>query len=299
MDASLKLTPSLDPTSDTGAVRVTEARRWLFALLLLVPGVILLGKLSGFPTSDAFHRLFSLGGLPRHLRGHIEYVIFVPFSAVVVSFFRLTLGLPVLSLFRPILVAIAFRVIGIPLGLAFLGVVLGVVVLLRPLLKGAHYYSRVPVQLSLVAIFLVLPVIAGKFWSDDWLRTLTYFPIISLCLICEGFTKALDKEGLAAAAWPTSNTILIGMIISFLAKIPGALDLLLRFPELLIAQAGVVLLIGEYLHLEIFEGMNPFEGVRRFGRGNLDARPDGSPAAGSAFPLAPELTDRNLLEADR
>jgi hypothetical protein len=192
------------------------------------------------------------------MHGHVEYIMFVPLSAVVVSFFRLCLGLPVLSLFRPILVAIAFRVIGIPMGLTFLALVLGTLILMRPLLKGAHYYSRVPIQLSLVAIFLILPLIAGRLWPEEWLRHLAYFPIISLCLICEAFTKMLDEKGLAEAAWPTASTILIGMIISLIAGIPGAMHLLLRFPELLLAQTGVVLVIGEYLKYELLKGKNPF-----------------------------------------
>jgi 7 transmembrane helices usually fused to an inactive transglutaminase len=246
--------PMMDTNENPASL--ARARRWMFLVLLVIPCGIMLGKLSVFPTASAFSAWFSLTDLPKHIQPHVEYIIFVPLSAVVVSFFRLTLGVPVLSLFRPILVAIAFRIIGIPLGLAFLAVVLGTVLLLRPLLKGAHYYARVPLQLSLVAIFLVLPLIAGKWWHEDWLRHLAYFPIISLCLICEAFTKSLDRKGLAEAAWPTLNTILIGMIISLVASIHGALHLLLRFPELLVAQAGLVLLIGEYLHFEILKGKN-------------------------------------------
>jgi len=259
-----------------------RARRWLFAVFLLVPLVIIVGKLAPFPTSAAFNKWFSLSDIPRRMHRHVEYIIFVPFSAVIVSFCRLTLGIPVLSLFRPILVAVAFEIIGIPLGLAFLAVVLGVVVLMRPLLKGAHYYSRVPVQLSLVAMFLVLPLIAGKWWPDRWLQSLAYFPIIALCLICESFTKKLDRKGLAGAAWPTFNTVVIGILISLVAKIPGALPLLLRFPEVLIAQAGVVLLIGEYLHFELLK-RKTFLPLRRPGPSDLREAP---PAPGDSLALA-------------
>jgi uncharacterized protein with transglutaminase domain len=244
--------------SDDSPVVAARARRRLFAVLMLGPFGMMLGKLGILPTSAAFNAWFSLADIPEHMQGHVEYIMFVPLGAVVVSFFRLTLGVPVLSLFRPILVAIAFRIIGIPLGLTFLAVVLGVVILMRPLLKGAHYYSRVPVQLSVAAIFLLVPLVAAKWWHEDWLRSLAYFPVISLCLICEGFTTKLDRNGLAEAAWPTANTILIGTIISLVTRIPGALHLLLGYPELLVAQAGVVLLIGEYLHFELLQGKNPF-----------------------------------------
>jgi hypothetical protein len=228
---------------------------WLLAALLVVPGLIILAKLPGVPGSLWMSQLFSVSEIPQHMQRHAEYILFVPLSAIVVCFFRLTLGLPVLSLFRPILTAIAFRIIGIPLGLAFLLVVLTVVVLIKPLIKDAHYYVRVPLLLSLVAAFLVVPL---RFWHVELLRRFAYFPIISLSLLCEGFTKILNDKGLRAAMWPTINTINAAIVITLLARIPGALHMLLRYPEVLFMQGGIILLIGKYLDLELFAGNNPF-----------------------------------------
>ena len=238
--------------------RNTNGRGWLFAILLLLPALIMAGKYPLFPTSQAFTSWFSLADLPKHMQTHVEYMLFVPLSAVVVAFFRLTLGMPVLSLFRPILTAIAFRVMGIPMGVGFLVFVLGSILLIKPLLKGAHYYARVPVLLSIVSCFMVMPLILTRWWHEAWLQHLAYFPIISLALICEAFVRTLDEKGLAEAAWPTFNTILVGIVISVIAGFHGALHLLTHFPELLIMQVGVVLLIAEYMHFELLEGKNPF-----------------------------------------
>jgi uncharacterized protein with transglutaminase domain len=261
---------------------LVRTRRWLFAVLFVVPLSVMLGKMPIFPTAPFFNAWFSLVGIPAHMHKHVEFILFVPLSAVVVSFFRLTLGVPVLSLFRPILVAVAFRIMGIPLGLAFLSLVLSAVLLMRPLLRGAHYYSRVPVQLSVVAIFMVVPLFLGTFWHEEWLQQVAYFPVISLCLIGESFTKALDRKGLAAAVWPTANTVLIGMLISAVAGIPGALHLLLRFPELLILQPGVVLLLGEFLHLELLKGWSVFPPQLASGEGFPESKP--------SLPLPPPLS---------
>jgi len=179
-------------------------------------------------------------------------------SAIVVSFFRLTLGMPVLSLFRPILVAIAFRVMGIPMGLAFLIFVLGSAIVIRPLLKDLHYYARVPVLLSIASTFMVVPLVFTRWWHEMWLQHLAYFPLISLALICEAFVRTLDEKGLAEAAWPTVNTILVGTVISVIAKFHGVLHLLVYYPELLIMQIGVVLFIAEYMHFEWLQDKNPF-----------------------------------------
>ena len=238
--------------------RNSGGRGWLFAILLLLPVLVMAGKYPLFPTSAAFTSWFSLADLPKHVQTHAEYMLFVPLSAVIVAFFRLTLGIPVLSLFRPILVAIAFRVMGVPTGLFFLALVLGTIVVMRPLLKGRHYYARVPVLLSIVASFMVVPLMLARYSHGLWLQHLAYFPLISLALICEAFTKTLDEKGLAEAAWPTLNTVIVGMVINCIANFHGTLHLLLRFPELLFLQIGVVLLIERYMHFEVFEGKNPF-----------------------------------------
>ena len=231
---------------------------WLMLALFLLPLAVMVGKLPLFPTSTAFTNLFSVSDLPKHLHRHVEYIIFVPLSALVVAFFRLTLGVRVLGLFRPILIAIAFQIIGIPLGVAFLLAVLAAVALLRPMLRNAPYYARVPVTLSLVATFLLIPVIASKWWQTGWLDHLAYFPIIALGLACEAFAAVLDQKGMREAAWRTFTTILIATVITGIVKIPGVLPAFFRFPELLVVQAGLILVISEYFNFGWFDGKNPF-----------------------------------------
>jgi hypothetical protein len=249
---------------------------WLLAALLLIPSIIIIAKLPLLPTSRWMNEVFSLANLPRKLQGHAEFVLFVPLSAVVVCFFRLTLGLPVLSLFRPILTALAFRIIGIPLGLAFLVAVLAGVVLITPLLKGAHYYVRVPLVLSLAATCLVVPLMVDEWWPAETLRHIAYFPLINLALMCEGFTKILNDKGLRHALWPTVNAIVAAIVIALLAGIHGALHVLLGYPEVLLMQAGIVLLIGKYLDLQLFAGRNPF--VRKAPAAAVTPLPSSPPA---------------------
>src|SRR5215475_579910 len=88
----------------------------LLTILLLVPCLVIIAKLPASPFSAQANEIFSVADGPARMQGHMEYVLYVPLSAIVVSLFRLTLGLPVLSLFRPILTAVAFRIIGIPWG---------------------------------------------------------------------------------------------------------------------------------------------------------------------------------------
>lgn len=229
----------------------------LLLALFVVPLAVILGKLSPFPTSALFSHFFSLSDLPEHFDKVVEGVLFVPLGAVVVVIFRLTLGIRVLGLFRPILLAMAFNIIGIPISLAFLVFVLAVIVLLRPLLMTSHNYARIAVLLSLVAALLLAPLMLSKWWDVAWLRGLSYFPVIALCLTCESFAKTLDTEGMKEAVWRTAATVLAATIITTATSISGVLGFLSRFPELLLMQAGCVLLISRHLNLRLFEGVNP------------------------------------------
>ena len=54
-----------------------------------------------------------------------------------------------------------------------------------------------------------------------------------------------------------STTVLSAGVIVALTAVPGLLDFFLRFPELLLVQAGCILLINKYLNFRLFEGANP------------------------------------------
>ena len=225
----------------------------LFALPLL----LVLVKVSGAPGSELISKGLSAADLSPHLRQVAENILLIPLGAVVVVPVRLTLGLKVLGLFRPILLAMAFLAIGVPLGLAFLMPVLALVVTLRPLLRTDHNYARMAVLLSLVASFLMLPLIVGHSWHIAWLERLAGFPIIALCLTCESFAKVANAEGSREAVWRAITTVAAAIIIMAIANIRGAVELFLRFPELLLAQAGCVLLINKHLNLRLLDGFNP------------------------------------------
>jgi len=232
---------------------------WLLAVFVCVPSAILLGRAPFFPTSRWLNEAFSLSALAPAMERHAEFVFFVPLSAVVVAFFRLTLGLPVLSLFRPILTAIGFRLVGIGWGLVFLTAILGTVVLVKPVLKGANYYVRVPLLLSLTAGFLMVAMLIDQHWHFLMFKQFAHFPIICLALICEGFTRILNEKGLRAALWPTINMAAAAAVIALLAAIPGGMRFLMGFPEVLLLQGAAVVAIDRFCAFRVFENRNPFE----------------------------------------
>ncbi len=229
---------------------------WLLALLFAAPLIVTLGKLPGVPTASAFAAFFSLTALPAHLEAPVREILFVPLGAFVVVLVRLALGVQVLGLFRPILLAIAFAVIGIPMGLTVLLLVLPVIGLLRPPLRQNHNYARIGILLSLVAALLLLPLMLGRWWHISELLRVAHFPVIALCLTCESFARTVDKEGLGEAAWRTITTIIVAGTIAGVAEL-GAIAFFLVRPELLLLQAGGILLMSRCFDLRLLEGWNP------------------------------------------
>jgi len=163
----------------------------------------------------------------------------------------------VLGLFRPILMAMAFDIIGIPISLAFLLFVLVIIVVLRSSLTTDHNYARLAVLLSLASALLFAPLMIGQWWHVTWLREIVFFPIIALCLTCESFANVLDRDGIHEAVWRTFTTVAAAAVIVGLIRLPGVLKLFLGFPELLLVEAGSILLINKYLDFRIYEGANP------------------------------------------
>jgi hypothetical protein len=236
-------------------IKGSGSRRLVIGLLFGIPLLILLGKLPILPTAALFTQMFSLADLPARMQGRLEYVMFIPLSAVVVVLFRLTLGIQVFGLFRPILLAIAFRITGLELGLVFLALVMTSIVLIRPVLRiaGMHSYAREAVALGAVVVVMLVTIAASTRAHAESIFAVARFPIISLCLISEHFAKALYEKGVRTAAWRGSMTVLVGVLICLLGRIPGLMHLFVRFPELLIAQIGCVAGVAEFLNLRLFE----------------------------------------------
>jgi hypothetical protein len=262
----------------------------LLALLLGVPVAVCFAKLPVFPGAEIVAQSVSVADLPVHLRRIASEIVFVPLGALVVVAGRVTIGLRVLGLFRPILLAFAFDLIGIPLGLGMLLPVLLLVLLLHPLVATGHSYGRTAVLLSLVAVLLLVPLVVGTRCGLLWLQQLAHFPLIALCLTCESFAKSVARDGVPEALWRAINTMLAAVVITYLAQLAAAFELFLRFPELLLAQAGCVLLIKDRLDLRLCEGINPMVGL--MAAVQSARQPQGSGTTLPAGPVAQPLLGR-------
>ena len=243
----------------------------VLGLLFALPLLVVICKWSMLPTSGLFLRVFSLADIPNKMNSRVAYILFVPFGATLVVFFRIVLGIRLLGPFRSILIAIAFQITGILPGLVFLAMVVGVVVAIRPQIKAIRlpYFARVSVILSAVASIMILVLLSGAWLDIESLCRLAYFPIIALCLMGEGFARTLSKEGVKSAVWRGAMTVLVAILITFFSQINGLRSMFLYYPELLISQIGCIVVFAEFFDLRLLSFLNP---PRAKGRSNRDTQ---------------------------
>ncbi|MBM4019341.1 MAG: hypothetical protein FJ288_13635 [Planctomycetes bacterium] len=276
-------------------------QKCLVWLLFIVPLAVVVGKWSALPTSPFLTQWCSLSAVPADLHRGARHILFVPLGAVLVVFFRLTLGIRVLGPFRSVLLAVAFQVTGVLLGLAFLAAIMAIVLAVRPLLRFVRmpYFGRVSAILSVVAAVMVLGLLASAWLGAESLHLVASLPIVVLCLMGEGLAKTLAREGWRSALWRGAMTALLAVVIALLSEVPGIRNLLLQYPELLVLQIGCIVFIAKFLNLRLLEGINPPAKRRRArarrgahrggkaGRTGTMAAARGGAASGSA-PAAPE-----------
>jgi len=236
-----------------------EVRWQALYWLLLLPLALMVAKWPALPSSALLLRRESLLSLPQALQGTVENILFVPMGALVVVIFRLTLGIRVLGPFRSILLALAFVVTGVWLGLLFTLTTVAVVVLIRPVIRafGVPYYGRVSVMLSAVALVMVAGTFVGVVLGSAELSQVARFPVVVLCLIGEAVSVTIQREGLRSGLWRTGTTAVVAVLVAALASIPRMRYVLLAFPELLLVEIALIAVVSRSCSWRLLERLNP------------------------------------------
>ena len=233
---------------------------WPLLLVLFgLPLALIVLKLPAMPTAEFLNEHASLSGLTEKLQDKLSHILFVPLGAVLVVLVRLTLGLRVLGPFRSILLAVAFQTTGALMGMVFLAVTVLIVVAIRSPIGSLKlpYFGRITVMLSSVAVLMTLGVMAGSWFHLNVLQAIAYFPIIVLCLIADAFGRALKQEGIRSALFRGVMTALVGVLLAVFAGIPQIHNLFIWYPELLVAQIGLIVLISRRMNWRLLERFNP------------------------------------------
>lgn len=240
--------------------RCSKQTAWIvIAALVLISAASIVYKCTALPGSDIYAYTLSFDALPHDMRHRAVHLLVAPIGALVVVFFRLTLGIRVLGPFRSVLLAVAFEMTGIAVGLVAFSVVVFAIVALRPLYKRLRlaYFGRSAAMLASVAGILVFCMLGGLALGVSAIEHLAFFPVVVMTLTGEAFANTYRREGTKSAVWRTSMTALVGVVITLLTAPTTVRQALLYFPEITLLCLAGILVIGTSCKFRVLQAMNP------------------------------------------
>ena len=255
-----------------------DARGWaIVGVLLVIPLAMMAWRAAALPGATALEQWISFSSLPAEMRERTLHLLFAPLGALLVVFVRLTLGIRILGPFRSVLLALAFQVTGVVVGLGFFAMVLCAVVMLRPHIKRLRmpYFGKSTALLATVAVLIVATVLVGLALGITSMERVVYFPVVVLTLTGEAFATTLRREGTRSALWRAAATALTALVITAMSTWGLLQQLLITRPESLLIVLAAIILVCETLKLKLFERFNPRPlRKKRRSRSKLRAKPD-------------------------
>jgi len=185
----------------------------------------------------------------------VYLILIIPFLAFVMIFFRNIVGINTFGVFTPIIVTIAFYLLGLYLGLLTFFFAVIVSQIMKYVFDKVEllYLSKVALNLSFISIsFLFLLAIILKF-NLAFSLTGAIFPMLVMTTLSEKFMDAKSETGLKSALFGIFETLLVVMLSYYLMIWSGFNNLLISWPELVIIPLLLLLLLGKFTGLRISE----------------------------------------------
>jgi alpha-L-glutamate ligase-like protein len=199
----------------------------------------------------------------------------VAVAALVIAVMKNVVGIRTLGLFAPAIIALAFLATGLPLGLALLGLILGIVVLtrgaiMREKVQEAH---RVAILVTIVSITIASIAIIGLEFQQHQLFFAVLFPVLISGWIGERYVEQVDRVGWEEPSKELGWTI-AAVIVSFIVIIQDPLINFVMFNPLTWLLLVVLnWMFGTRVHFRLSERFR-FGGVRRYFLGDSPVEGD-------------------------
>ncbi len=208
-----------------------------------------------FETMPPVDQPWSLYILPVHFHGVTKMLLLIPLGTLIVALTRIIIGIPTFGTFGPILLAIAFEEVLLVPGLLFVTLVLTINCLVRRLLD--HLKILIIPKLAILVTMVVLILISVMMLSVHvgQLRMLyvSAFPIIIMTWMTERFSVLQIEDGTLAAIKSSLGTVIVSCLAYFVMDIPKLRSYFFAFPELLLVNIAILLLLGRYTGIRLTE----------------------------------------------
>lgn len=185
----------------------------------------------------------------------IMIILMIPIGATVVAFARNIVGLLPFGTFMPALIAVSFRETGLLLGAAFFFAV----ILIGSLTNAGLIRLRL---LHVPRLTIIITVVVGSILLLSILAlragfakgaAVSLFPMAILSLTCERFTQTVMEEGWRDAIRRMAVTFVVASACYGVYNIQALQILIVAFPELLLANIAIAMVIGAWTGMRLTE----------------------------------------------
>jgi len=185
----------------------------------------------------------------------IYLILAIPFLAFVIIFFRHVIGISTFGVYTPMIIAVAFYILGLWLGMfTFLFAVLtGYAV--RYIFNKIEllYLPRVALNLSFIALSFLLLMLVLLWVGSPVSLSLAIFPMLVMSSLSEKFMAAKSEEGLHNAVVGVIETLAVVVASYYLMVWAAFNNLVVSWPEVVLLPLLGILLLGKFSGLRISE----------------------------------------------
>jgi len=198
---------------------------------------------------------FSIYSLPVEEQNAFKTILLVPIGTLVVAIFRILIGLRTSGTFMPILIALAFIQTTLLWGLLLFLLVVGAGLFIRFHLARLNLLliGRISAVVTVViGIMSGVSILSYKLGLNQIL-TITFFPMIILSWTIERMSILWEEEGPKEVAIQGGGSLLVATAAYLMMSNAFVAHLTFNFPELLLVQLALILLIGQYTGYRLTE----------------------------------------------
>ena len=198
---------------------------------------------------------FSIFTLPVDKQNAFKSILLIPAGILVVVIFRVLIGLSTSGTFMPVLIAIAFLQTQLSTGLITFLAIVGVGLWLRSYLSRINLLlvARISVVVIMVIILMAsFSVLSHKLGLQE-LMAITFFPMIIIAWTIERMSILWEEDGAKEVFKQGFGSLLVAVCVYLMMSNPYVQHLTFNFPEVLLVEMGVILLIGQYSGFRLLE----------------------------------------------
>ncbi len=185
----------------------------------------------------------------------LKILLLIPIGGLIISLLRQVIGFKTFGTFMPVLIALAFRDLGLASGLLFFGIIITIGLLIR------GYFDRLELlmvpRLSAVLTIVVLAIgfleVMGNAYGIGATVSLSLFPIVIMTMVVERMSLLWEEFGANEALKTGFYSVLSAVLCYVVISPPIVGHLVFVFPELLLIVLAANLMLGRYNGYKLME----------------------------------------------